>query len=110
MESPLPLFNSLGVDFGSSKTTYTKVSLLNNNFKEELIKQVPTYITYLKNNVEIGENSKKLILENINFSYTNLSRIFGKMKTKMYESENDYSINNYKCYQRNSLRQMISKN
>ena len=93
MESPLPLFNSLGVDLGSSKTIYSKISLLNNNFKEKILKKVPSYITYSNNNVEVGENSKNLILQKIDSSYSNLSRIFPRMKAKIFESEKDFSIN-----------------
>ena len=93
MESPLPLFNSLGVDLGSSKTIYSKISLLKNNFKEKILKKVPSYITYSNNNVEVGENSKNLILQKIDSSYSNLSRIFPRMKAKIFESEKDFSIN-----------------
>ena len=94
MESPIPLFNSLGIDFGSSKTVYTKMSITKTDTIEKVLDNIPSYITYLNDKIIIGKDSKDSVLQNINSTYTNLSKLFGKMKVPIYELEKEFSINN----------------
>ena len=90
----MPLFNSLGIDFGSSKTIYTKISLTKTQTIEKILDNIPSYITYLNDEIKIGKDSKDSVLENINSTYTNLSKIFAKMKVPIYKLENEFSIIN----------------
>ena len=94
MESPLPFFNSLGIDFGSSKTVYSKISITQSQIIEKVLDKIPSYITYLNDEIKIGKDSKDSTLQNINSTYTNLSKIFAKMKVPIYELENEFSIIN----------------
>ena len=94
MESPLPFFTSLGIDFGSSKTVYSKISITQSQIIEKVLDKIPSYITYLNDEIKIGKDSKDSTLQNINSTYTNLSKIFAKMKVQIYELENEFSIIN----------------
>ena len=102
---------SLGINIGSFKTVYSLFSKINGNFVSKVLlmnnnsRVIPSIFSYTKNHRLFGENCQNIIIDNLNSSYNNLSRIIGfDNKIKVYEDELNFefleneNINNLKFY------------